>query len=74
MEALEHLYKHDGLDATVDLARGATWAEALAGVEWAEGDVLVVGSSRTHVLANVFLGSGGAKIVRNSPVPVVVVP
>ena len=38
------------------------------------GDVLVVGSSRTHQLANVFLGSGGAKIVRNSPVPVVVLP
>ncbi len=74
VEALEHLYKHDDLSATVELARGTTWAEALASVEWAEGDVLVVGSSRTHKLANVFLGSGGAKIVRNSPVPVIVVP
>ncbi|MFT4297315.1 MAG: universal stress protein [Micropruina sp.] len=74
VEALEHLEKHDGLSATVDLARGSTWAEALAEVEWADGDVLVVGSSRTHLLANVFLGSGGAKIVRNSPVPVIVVP
>ena len=74
VEALEHLYKHDGINASVDLARGTTWADALAGVDWTEGDVLVVGSSRTHKLANVFLGSGGAKIVRNSPVPVIVVP
>lgn len=74
VEALEHLYKHDGLSATADLARGSSWAEALGGIEWADGDVLVVGSSRTHKLANVFLGSGGAKIVRNSPVPVIVVP
>lgn len=74
VEALEHLYTHDGVNATVDLARGANWADALASVEWTDGDVLVVGSSRTHRLANVFLGSGGAKLVRNSPVPVVVVP
>ncbi|MFT3971474.1 MAG: universal stress protein [Micropruina sp.] len=74
VEALEHLYQHDDLTASVDVARGSTWQEALASVDWAEGDVLVVGSSRTHMLANVFLGSGGAKIVRNSPVPVIVVP
>ncbi len=74
VEALEHLYSHDGVTASVDLARGDTWADALAGVEWSDGDVLIVGSSRTHKLANVFLGSGGSKIVRNSPVPVIVVP
>lgn len=73
VEAMEHLYKR-GVDATVDVARGASWADALGSVDWADGDVLVVGSSRTHQLANVFLGSGGAKIVRNSPVPVVVLP
>ena len=73
VEALEHLKKR-GILATVALARGSSWADALAGVEWTDGDVLVVGSSRTHQLANVFLGSGGAKIVRNSPVPVVVLP
>lgn len=71
--AMEHLYRQ-GVDATVDVARGTSWADALGAVDWADGDVLVVGSSRTHQLANVFLGSGGAKIVRNSPVPVVVVP
>ena len=38
------------------------------------GDLLVVGSSRHGPLARVFLGSTATKIVRASPVPVVVVP
>ena len=38
------------------------------------GDVLVVGSSSIGPVARVFLGSRAAKIVRHSPVPVVVVP
>ena len=36
--------------------------------------MLVVGSSTIGPVARVFLGSRGAKIVRDSPVPVVVVP
>jgi nucleotide-binding universal stress UspA family protein len=39
-----------------------------------DGDVLVVGSSALGPLAQVFLGSRAAKVVRHSPVPVVVVP
>ncbi|MCB0891115.1 MAG: universal stress protein [Propionibacteriaceae bacterium] len=46
----------------------------MASVPFADGDVLVVGSSSTHKLANVFLGSSAAKILRNSTVPVIVVP
>jgi nucleotide-binding universal stress UspA family protein len=56
------------------IGRGTDWAEALDDVEWAEGDVLVVGSSAVGPIARVFLGSRASKIVRNSPVPVVVVP
>jgi nucleotide-binding universal stress UspA family protein len=56
------------------IGRGETWAEALDDVEWADGDVLVVGSSSLGPVARVFLGSRSAKIVRHSPVPVVVVP
>ena len=72
-EAVAHL---EGLGFTAEplVAEGTSWAEALAGVPWAPGDVLVVGSSSTHQLANVFMGSSATKIVRNSPVPVVVVP
>jgi nucleotide-binding universal stress UspA family protein len=53
---------------------GESWDEALEGVEWQHGDVLVVGSSSTGPIARVFLGSRASKIVRHTPVPVVVVP
>jgi nucleotide-binding universal stress UspA family protein len=53
---------------------GNSWAEAIDDIEWAEGDVMVVGSSSSGVVARVFLGTRGTKIVRQSPVPVIVVP
>jgi nucleotide-binding universal stress UspA family protein len=56
------------------VGRGESWEDALEEVEWAEGDVLVVGSSSIGPLARVFLGSRSAKIVQHAPVPVVVVP
>ncbi|MDA0162478.1 universal stress protein [Solirubrobacter ginsenosidimutans] len=62
----------DGYDLVI--GRGESWEEALEDVDWADGDVLVVGSSSLGPVARVFLGSRSAKIVRHSPVPVVVVP
>jgi len=61
---------------TVDtvIGHGEDWDGAIRDVEWQEGDVLVVGSSETGPVAQVFLGSRATKIVRHSPVPVVVVP
>jgi nucleotide-binding universal stress UspA family protein len=56
------------------VGRGESWEEALDDIDWAPGDVLVVGSSSIGPLARVFLGSRSAKIVQHSPVPVVVVP
>jgi nucleotide-binding universal stress UspA family protein len=56
------------------VGRGHDWADALADVEWGEGDLLVVGSSMSGPLERVFLGSRASKIVRNAPVPVVAVP
>lgn len=53
---------------------GSSWVEALEDVEWDEGEVLVVGSSSVGPIAGVFLGTRSAKIVRHSPVPVLVVP
>jgi nucleotide-binding universal stress UspA family protein len=58
----------------IAIGRGESWEEALEEIEWDDGDVLVVGSSTIGPVARVFLGSRGAKIVRHSPVPVVVVP
>ncbi|MGN7797810.1 universal stress protein [Leifsonia sp. 22587] len=58
----------------VAIGRGETWESALAAVEWRPDEVLVVGSSTLGPIARVFLGSHATKIVRHSPVPVVVVP
>lgn len=72
-EAADHLISM-GITAQLHTAGGADWGAAVAAVEWAEGDILVLGSSSTYRLAQVFLGSSASKIVRHSPVPVVIVP
>lgn len=56
------------------IGAGATWDEAIDEVGWDPGDVLVVGSSELGPVARVFLGSRASKILRHSPVPVIVVP
>lgn len=61
-------------DLELRLVEGDDWGTAIKTLNWAEGDVLVVGSSSTHRLAQVFLGSSASKIVRHSPVPVVIFP
>ena len=56
------------------VGQGEDWEEAIDDIGWDDDDVLVVGSSAVGPIAQVFLGSRGAKILRSSPVPVVVVP
>jgi len=56
------------------VGQGASWAEAIEDITWQEGDVLVVGSSELGPVAQVFLGSRATKILRHSPVPVLVIP
>jgi nucleotide-binding universal stress UspA family protein len=51
---------------------GRNWEEALDSLPWEEGEVLVVGSSRLGPVKRVFLGSNSTKIVRSSPVPVMI--
>jgi nucleotide-binding universal stress UspA family protein len=51
-----------------------SWEQAIDDVEWRDGDVLVVGSSSAAPPARVFLGSRASRIIRHSPVPVIVVP
>ncbi|MGO4301282.1 universal stress protein [Leifsonia sp. RAF41] len=58
----------------VAIGIGETWESAMADVAWEPDELLVVGSSTLGPIARVFLGSHAAKIVRHSPVPVVVVP
>lgn len=56
------------------ISEGESWHDALDNLDWETGEVLALGSSRMGVLARVFLGSNASKIMRASPVPVVVLP
>jgi nucleotide-binding universal stress UspA family protein len=76
--AAQRLGDTDGQTATATrvetvLGQGGSWAEALHDVAWSDGDLLVVGTSHGP-LSRFFLGSHAAKIVRNSPVPVALLP
>ncbi|MFV0461028.1 MAG: universal stress protein [Actinomycetales bacterium] len=76
-EAVEYLYSQ-GLDSSqvsAEVAVGTSWGAAFDQLDWGPEDVLVVGSSASSgVISRVFLGSSASKIVRKSPVPVLVVP
>jgi nucleotide-binding universal stress UspA family protein len=53
---------------------GTDWAGAIEEIGWQDGDLLAVGSSPAGPLERVLIGSRSSRIVRHSPVPVVVVP
>ncbi|MGW5524415.1 universal stress protein [Gordonia sp. NPDC003950] len=61
-----------GVECVVASGRG--WRQAFDSIDWLDGEVLVVGSTREGVLAQVFIGSRSAKLIRHSSVPVVVLP
>jgi nucleotide-binding universal stress UspA family protein len=64
----------DDVAVEASIVEGRAWEDALDSLPWEEGEVLVVGSSRLGPVARVFLGSNSTKIIRSSPVPVVVIP
>ncbi len=64
----------DNLDADVVTAEGDSIDDAVARLDWQPGEVLLVGSSRLAQPRRLFLGSTAAKMLREVPVPVVVVP
>ncbi|MEE3853541.1 universal stress protein [Gordonia sp. LSe1-13] len=61
-----------GVSSTV--ARGDSVEDAVGTVEWHEGDLILVGSSRLAAPDTLFLGSTAAKMLRVLAVPMVVVP
>lgn len=61
-------------DATFVISAGTSWSEALTSTDWMPNELLVLGSSTSGTLRRVFLGTRATKIVRCSPVPVLVVP
>lgn len=74
--ALDDLRNRGMLPTVVEtaVAQGRSWGAAFDQVEWGRDEVLVVGSSSSSIVERIFLGSSGSKLVRHSPVPVVVVP
>ena len=63
-----------GAGVELAVATGHDWPEVLGRLDWHDGDVLVVGSSPSGLLAQVFIGTNATRIVRHSPVPAIVVP
>jgi nucleotide-binding universal stress UspA family protein len=69
--------KSDGLvgdDVVLQVVTGNGWDQALDAADWQDGDLLAIGTSPAGGIARVFLGSRGSKILRHSPVPVLVLP
>jgi nucleotide-binding universal stress UspA family protein len=63
-----------GEDVVLQVVSGNGWDQALDAAEWQDGEVLALGTSPRGDIARVFLGSRGTKIMRHSPVPVLVLP
>jgi nucleotide-binding universal stress UspA family protein len=63
-----------GEDVVMQVISGKSWEMALDAAEWENGEILAVGTSPRGEIARVFLGSRATKIIRNSPVPVLVLP
>jgi nucleotide-binding universal stress UspA family protein len=69
--------KSDGIvgdDVVLQVVTGNGWDQALDAADWQEGELLALGTSPASGIARVFLGSRGSKILRHSPVPVLVLP
>lgn len=66
--------KLDDGQVTVTVAHGRNIAQAIDGIGWKSGELVVVGSSRLAQSRKIFLGSTANKMLRALPVPMVVVP
>jgi len=75
-DALKTLAESGSAPTEVDsvVTSGRSWGAAIDRLDWDHDEVLVVGSSSPSVIERIFLSSNASKIVRHSPVPVVVVP
>jgi nucleotide-binding universal stress UspA family protein len=63
-----------GDDAVLEVVTGHSWKEALDMAEWQDDEILALGTSPRGDICKVFLGSRSGKIIRDSPVPVLVLP
>lgn len=60
--------------ADVVVAQGRDVEEAVDRLDWEDGEVLLIGSSRLARSRSIFLGSTANRILRALPVPMIVVP
>lgn len=63
-----------GPEVELAVVSGNGWDQALDDADWVDGEILALGTAPRGDVARVFLGSRGAKILRHSPVPVLVLP
>ena len=71
---LEEASAATGVVATAVVAKGDSIQDAVATLEWQPGEVVVVGSSRLAQPSRLFLGPTAATMLRELPVPMIVVP
>ncbi|MCY1234625.1 Universal stress protein [compost metagenome] len=64
----------EGHKVTVEVAHGRTIEECIDDLEWDDGEILIVGSSRLAERNKLFIGSTANKVLRALPVPMVVIP
>lgn len=64
----------EGLAAEVVVASGESIEDAVSHLDWQDGEIVLVGSSRLAQPRRLFLGSTAAKMLKEITVPVIVVP
>ncbi|RUP05871.1 MAG: universal stress protein [Mycobacterium sp.] len=75
-DVLESL-KADGVvgkGVALQVVTARSWVEALHSADWVDGEILTLGTSPGGDIRRVFLGVRSGKIIRHSPVPVLVLP
>ncbi|MFJ4170543.1 universal stress protein [Paenarthrobacter sp. NPDC089714] len=63
-----------GAEPEIVVAQGRTIEEAVDRLEWEDGEILLIGSSRLAQHRATFLGTTANRILRALPVPMIVVP
>jgi nucleotide-binding universal stress UspA family protein len=64
----------DKLDIDVVVGQGRTIEDAVDRLDWEDGELLMIGSSRLAQNNSIFLGATANRILRALPVPMIVVP
>ena len=63
-----------GDDVELQVVTGNGWDEAIDAADWQDGDLLAIGTSPSGGSPGCSSDSRGSKILRHSPVPVLVLP